>query len=61
MNGSPPFSMVKGGGGFILIEWGDLLVMVCYLVPSLPMVDYEERLERMGECFRRHTCGERGL
>lgn len=50
----PLFSKLEKGFGYIAVKWGRLVVIGVYILPKLPIDQYERRLDRITGCIRRH-------
>ncbi|XP_026825055.1 uncharacterized protein LOC113561845 [Ooceraea biroi] len=48
--GSPPMTLIESGGGFVAVAWGDVAVVGCYASPAMGLAEFEEYLDRVGEC-----------
>lgn len=50
---SPPLSLLENGVGFVVCEWGGIVVVGCYQTPSCDLTLYGRFLDRVGGAIAR--------
>lgn len=48
-----PFSLAEAGESYVAVRWDDCVVIGAYISPRLNVQEFEERLDRIGECIDR--------
>jgi hypothetical protein len=51
--GFTPPSLLEGGSGYVVAEWGDLVVIGTYFSPNRPLVEFDILLGVIGAAVRR--------
>ncbi|CAK9834318.1 Putative 115 kDa protein in type-1 retrotransposable element R1DM [Anthophora retusa] len=51
--GAPAVTPLESGRGYLVVEWGEYVVVGCYIPPSRHLCEFEEYLGEVGGCIRR--------
>ncbi|CAK9813751.1 hypothetical protein ANTPLA_LOCUS7961 [Anthophora plagiata] len=51
--GAPAVTLLESGRGYLVVEWGECVVVGCYIPPSRNLCEFEEYLGEVGSCIRR--------
>lgn len=52
-DGSPPFSLLERGRGFVAVDWGGVAVVGCYISPRSGHAAFEQYLAEVAACVQR--------
>lgn len=51
--GSPPFSVLEKGKGYVAVNWGEMVVVGIYYSPNRDLSGLERLLDKVGDIVRR--------
>lgn len=52
--GDPPCSKLHAEAGIVVVEWGNTIIVGCYISPNCSLIDYDAYLDRVEGCVRRY-------